>query len=157
MRSLVIALMNDQGSADSTASIEPCSTSSTSPLLRSIQYNFSNNTWLRSTPTMSHILLDNFPFYARFINKRLRRLRRKRTVQHRLEPNSASIKSTLSPERWQGGKTGVVMHCSARGMCVFASASCSEGSASLKRWGIIGPKTKRPGAGYTKTNVRTPS
>lgn len=50
---------------------------------------------------MSHIPLHNLPLHARPIDKRLRRLRRKRPIQHRLEPNPASIKSTLSPQRWQ--------------------------------------------------------
>lgn len=99
--STVIARMSDQGSADSTLPIEPSNTYSTNPLLRSIQYNLSNNTRLRSTPAMSHIPLNNIPLHARPIDERLRRLRRKRTIQHRLEPDPASIKSTLSPERRQ--------------------------------------------------------
>lgn len=67
-------------------------------------------------------------------------------------PSSIALSQILRSSRafsaHSGGKTGVVMHCSACGMCVFARASCSEGSASLKRWGIMGSKTKRPGAGY---------
>jgi hypothetical protein len=70
-------------------------------------------------------------------------------------PSSIALSQILRPSSalsaQRGGKTGVVMHCSACGMCVFASASCSEGSASLKRWGMMGSKTKRPGAGYTST------
>jgi len=50
---------------------------------------------------MSHIPLNNLPLHARPIDERLRCLRRKCTVQHRLEPDSASVKSTFSPERWQ--------------------------------------------------------
>lgn len=48
----------------------------------------------------------------------------------------------------RGGSTGVVMTFSACGRAVFARASCSDGEASLKRWGMAGSKTKRPGAGF---------
>lgn len=72
-------------------------------------------------------------------------------------PSSIALSQILRPSRafsaQSGGNTGVVMHCSACGMCVFASASCSEGSASLKRCGMTGSKTKRPGAGYIVTTL----
>ena len=54
---------------------------------------------------MSHIPLNNLPHHTRPLDKHLRSLRRKRSIQHRLEPNPASVKSTLSPKRrqdWSG-------------------------------------------------------
>jgi len=89
------------------------------PLLRSIQYNLSNNTRLRSTPAMSHIPFNNLPLHARPIDKRLRRLRRKCAIQHRLEPNPASIKSTLSPERRQHWSRDALLRV--RDMCLCQS------------------------------------
>lgn len=47
---------------------------------------------------MPHIFFNNLPLHARPIDERLRKLRRKRSIQHRLEPNPASVKSTLSPQ-----------------------------------------------------------
>jgi len=45
---------------------------------------------------------------------------------------SQILRPSRAPSAHSGGRTGVVMHCSACGMCVFASASCSEAAASLK-------------------------
>lgn len=50
---------------------------------------------------MSHIPLNNLPLHARPFNERLRRLRRKCTIQHSLEPDPAFVKSFLSPQWWQ--------------------------------------------------------
>jgi hypothetical protein len=50
---------------------------------------------------MSHIPLNNLPLHLRPIDKRLRNLRRKSAVQHRLQPDPASIKRAFGPERWQ--------------------------------------------------------
>ena len=50
---------------------------------------------------MSHISLNNVPLHPRTIDKCLRRLRRKGTVQHCLQPDPASIKSILGPKRRQ--------------------------------------------------------
>ena len=50
---------------------------------------------------MPHIPLNNLPLHLRPIDKRLRDLRRKSAVQHRLQPDPASIKRAFGPERWQ--------------------------------------------------------
>jgi hypothetical protein len=94
----VIDPISDQSVAASTTYRATPPTDSPRPLLDSIQYNPSNNTRLRSTPTMSHIPLNNVPLHARPVNKRLRRLRRKSPIQHRLEPNPASIECAFGPE-----------------------------------------------------------
>ena len=73
------------------------------------------------------------------------------------DPSSIALSQILRPSSalsaQSGGSTGVVMHCSACGMCVLAKASCSEGAASLKRWGMMGSKEKRPGAGCADHDV----
>ena len=58
---------------------------------------------------MSHIPLNNLPLHARSIDKRLRGLRRKRSIQHRLEPNPASVKRAFSPERRQHGSRDALL------------------------------------------------